>query len=182
VGSSGGGVCLEPPQDTIAPIQGCTPEEPEVPEIPVRIALHETFRSQAGVRQTGNNTGPEIDAYLASVGLGPGYAWCGAFVAWGYLKHDVPIPNGAAWSPSWFPQSKTIPKEQGQQSDVFGIHFQSLGRIAHVGVLAEDFDNGNNLIKSYEGNTNDTGSRTGDGVYKKYRSKNQISKIANWIE
>ncbi len=33
-----------------------------------------------GVRETSRNSGPEVDAFLASVGLGPGYSWCAAFV------------------------------------------------------------------------------------------------------
>ncbi len=39
--------------------------------------------SQIGVHeQGGNNAGPEVNQYLASVGLDPGYAWCSAFVYW----------------------------------------------------------------------------------------------------
>lgn len=38
-------------------------------------------RQAIGVHeQGGNNRGPEVDAYLASVGLEPGYAWCAAFL------------------------------------------------------------------------------------------------------
>lgn len=37
--------------------------------------------TQIGVHeQGGNNRGPEVDQFLASIGLGPGYAWCAAFV------------------------------------------------------------------------------------------------------
>ena len=36
--------------------------------------------SQLGVHeQGGNNTGPEVDVYLASVNLSPGNSWCAAF-------------------------------------------------------------------------------------------------------
>ena len=155
-------------------------EEPE--PINVRDALVETFQSQVGVRETGDNTGPEIDMYLKSVGLDPGYAWCGALMGWGFLKHNLTIPNGAAWTPNWFPASKVIPHEEAQKGDVGGIYFQSLKRIAHIVFYEENWENGKNLITTIEGNTNDTGSRNGDGVYRKYRSKNQIRKSANWIK
>ena len=64
---------------------------------------------------------------------------------------------------------------------MFGIYFNNLGRIAHVGILVETWQETSNTITSVEGNTNDTGAREGDGVYKKYRSKNQIRSTSNWI-
>ncbi len=146
--------------------------------VDIRQEVIETFRSQVGVRQTGNNTGPEIDQYLASVGLGPGYAWCGAFAGWGFKQHGIEIPEGAAWTPNWFIRNTT---DDPQLADVGGIYFQSLGRIAHIVVYDEDWSDTRNTITTIEGNTNDTGSRTGDGVYRKYRSKRQIHKSANWI-
>ena len=150
--------------------------EPEV--IDIREEIISTFRSQIGVRQTGNNTGPEIDQYLASVGLGPGYAWCGAFAAWGYVQHNIPIPNGAAWTPNWFTVNLT---NNPKIADVGGIYFSSLNRIAHIVVFEENWKDTRNTITTIEGNANDTGDRVGDGVYRKYRSKKQIHKSANWI-
>lgn len=35
-----------------------------------------------GVTDRGDNTGVEVDRFLASVGLDPGYAWCAAFVSY----------------------------------------------------------------------------------------------------
>jgi hypothetical protein len=182
---NGGDTILPPPNggDTIQPPDDLSPNSPEYHlEKTIRERLIETFRSQIGVRQVGDNTGPEIDLYLAAVGLGPGYPWCGAFVGWGYKEHNLTIPNGAAYTPNWFPNRMTIPNKEALTGDVGGIYFSSLGRIAHIVVFEEDFDNGKNLIQSIEGNTNDTGSRTGDGVYRKYRSKNQIYRSANWID
>ena len=46
----------------------------------------------------GKNTGPEIDRFLASVGLGPGYAWCAAFVSYS-LQASRPTPD--------FPQTRS---------------------------------------------------------------------------
>jgi peptidoglycan hydrolase-like protein with peptidoglycan-binding domain len=41
-------------------------------------------RSQVGVLETprNSNRGPEVDSYLAAVGLPPGHPWCAAFVYW----------------------------------------------------------------------------------------------------
>jgi hypothetical protein len=153
-----------------------------VPVVPLRQAVLTTFRNQIGVRETGPNTGPEVNMYLGAVGFDPGYAWCGALIGWGYLKHSISIPKSAAWSPAWFPAARTIDKEQAREADVFGIYFQSLQRIGHVGVLDETWNNGSNMIYTIEGNTNSAGGREGDGVYRKRRSKNQIYRTANWID
>src|SRR5689334_590246 len=49
----------------------------------LRIAL-----TQLGVKEqpAGSNRGPEVDGYLLTVGLSPGYAWCAAFVYWCFHK------------------------------------------------------------------------------------------------
>jgi hypothetical protein len=126
-------------------------KKPEI-ERGIREKLIETFRSQIGVRQTGNNTGPEIDMYLASVGYESGYAWCGAFVGWGYQKHKINIPNTAIWTPSWFIRSKIISHEDAKIGDVGGIHFSRFNRIAHIVVYDENWSDAGNLITTVEGN------------------------------
>ncbi len=142
-----------------------------------------TYLSQIGVRQIGHNTGPQVEAYLATTGLGPGYAWCAAFVAWVLTENDVPNPK-SAWSPSWFPRRNVIYELGGRYNttplsgDVFGIYFNNLGRIAHVGFIHRYSDK---ISVTVEGNTNDTGSRTGDGVYLKRRPTRQIYKVSRYI-
>ena len=66
------------------------------------------------------------------------------------------------------------------KADVFGIWFQNLNRIAHVGFIDEWKDDCAFCI-TVEGNTNDEGSREGDGVYKKRRLKSQIYKVSRWL-
>lgn len=147
-----------------------------------RTCIVNTYTLEIGVREaTGKNDGVEVENYLASTGLGKGYAWCAAFVNWVYTDCGVRTPKSPAWSPSWFPDSKTIAIEHGLQGDVFGIYFKSKKRIAHVGFIDEDFENGKSTILTVEGNTNDSGSREGDGVYRKRRSKNQINKVSCWL-
>lgn len=62
--------------------------------------------------------------------------------------------------------------------DIFGLYFPEKKRIAHVGFI--DFWDGNWLI-TVEGNTNDSGSREGHGVYKKRRMVKSIYKVARYI-
>lgn len=140
--------------------------------------------SQIGVREaTGKNDGVAVENYLKATGLDKGFAWCAAFVVWNYQQCNVPI-TASAWSPALFPKSKTkyhigiFRRVNIRPSDVFGIHFKSKNRIAHVGLVYK-WPSGSHFF-SIEGNTNEAGSREGDGVFVKRRLKSQINKISRW--
>jgi len=144
----------------------------------------ERARSYIGVREaTGNNDGEEVGYFLSTTGLGEGYAWCVAFLNAIHEECGQPTPEKGAWSPAWFPSSRTIyirGKAEGispQPGDVGGIYFRSKGRIAH-GFLVEEW--GNKIVTTIEGNTNEAGSREGDGVYRKRRLKKQVYKVSRW--
>jgi hypothetical protein len=146
---------------------------------PTRDQVQQTYLSQVGVREaTGHNDGIQVEKYLASTGLNQGYAWCAAFVNWTLEQNDIEGPQKAAWSPSWFPKTRIVQKDKAQKGDVFGIYFRSKGRIAHVGFI--DRYQGKTVM-TVEGNTNDAGSREGDGVYRKRRLTRQIYRVADWI-
>jgi hypothetical protein len=144
------------------------------------------YSAEIGVRElTGKNDGPRVEEYLASCGRKKGDAWCAAFVTWVFKQAGIKaVVSG--WSPSWFPSSNTIytrgakNNKTPEKADVFGIYFQNLGRIAHVGFV-DDWEEGSFCI-TVEGNTNDEGSREGDGVYKKRRLKSQVCKVSRWIQ
>ncbi len=63
--------------------------------------------------------------------------------------------------------------------DVFGIYFQEKKRIAHVGFV-DQWDG--TWVVTVEGNTNMSGSREGDGVYRKRRLVGSIYKVARYGE
>lgn len=142
------------------------------------------YEGELGVREVGgNNQGEDVGKYLASTGLDQGYAWCAAFINWCLESCGVDGPKKAAWSPSWFPDRKTA-YQRGETEfyhpsagDVFGIYFSSKERIAHVGFI--DKWKAEYAI-TVEGNTNEAGSREGDGVYRKRRPHRTIYKVANW--
>ena len=139
---------------------------------------------EVGTREaTGKNDGERVEEYLRATGLGKGNAWCAAFVTWVYKEARVKAVI-SAWSPSWF--TKNVIYTRGSstnltpaKADVFGIYFTNLKRIAHVGFI-DKWDN-TAYTMTVEGNTNDTGSREGDGVYYKRRLKSQIYKVSRWI-
>ncbi len=143
-----------------------------------------TYIQEIGVREaTGRNDGERVEAYLRAVGFGKGHAWCAAFVSWTFQQCGVKAVK-SAWSPAWFPVGKVIwSRGNKQQSvcpaagDVFGIYFPSRKRIAHVGFVHRW---GKKYVETVEGNTNEAGSREGDGVYKKRRLISQIYKVSRW--
>jgi len=134
---------------------------------------------------TGRNDGVAVERYLAVTGLGKGYAWCAAFPSWVFNEAGVNAIK-SAWSPSWFPPGNTIYHKGKANSitpdkaDVFGIYYPKLKRIGHVGFV-DNWQIDSDYFVSVEGNTNNAGSREGDGVYRKRRLKSNVHKVSRWI-
>lgn len=151
----------------------------------LRDEIIETAESFVGVREmTGNNDGVEIEMFLASVGLGSGFAWCAAFVH--YIFKDCGIDNRiTAWSPTCCPGSKIVWSVDGkkngtpQPADVFGIYYRTKKRIGHTGFV-KHWGSGD-YVTTIEGNTNGDGSREGDGVYIRRRNKRTLYVVADHI-
>jgi len=157
----------------------------DVGQFGARQKVKEVYTSQIGVRElTGRNDGDQVERYLAVTALKRGNPWCAAFIAWTFKQAKVDAIT-SAYSPSWFPQKRIVYQRSRNSityipatGDVFGIYFNNLKRIAHVGFV--DLWQSNYCI-TVEGNTNGAGSREGDGVYRKRRLINQIYKVSNWI-
>jgi hypothetical protein len=134
--------------------------------------LIEVARGTIGWKEVGRNSGPLVDKILASVGLeGSRAPWCAAWVVYigdeAFGKKDNPYPR-SAWSPD-FVKSPKWDRGRGKKpdrADAFGIYFQSLKRVAHTGIIEKVEGK---WAVTIEGNTNDNGSRDGDGVYRKRR-------------
>ncbi len=144
--------------------------------------LENTYLSQVGIRElTGKNDGKQIEAYQKVTKAPKHSPYCASFVAWCFVQCEVKTVQ-SAWSPSWFPQNKVIYKQgKGiipQSGDVFGLYYPSKKRVAHVGFIHKW---GDVYIITVEANTNDAGSREGDGVYKKRRLKRQIYIVSRWL-
>ena len=140
-----------------------------------RLLVVEQARKSIGIREaTGRNDGALVDEILSSVGLARTKApWCAAFIVWVGDKAFGsslfnPYPR-SGWSPvfvakpTWDRQRRGTPLKP---ADVFGIWFNSMGRVAHVGLVEK---NEGDWLVTIEGNTNGGGSRDGDGVYRRRR-------------
>ena len=96
-------------------------------------------------------------------------AWCAVFVSWvanqaGLLGSVIPMH---AWTPSglaWFKSRGLWTQGKGvKPGDLFYVYYPAQRRVAHVGFV-ERVEGG--YIYTIEGNTNNTGSRQGNGVYR----------------
>ncbi|MDR6782660.1 hypothetical protein J2X78_001212 [Pedobacter africanus] len=133
-------------------------------------------RAEVGVKElTGKNDGKRIAEYLAYTGIKVPAPYCAAYVSFVFGKAGYSQPR-TPWSPAMFPASRIV--KEPKPGNLFGIYFSELNRIAHVGLVAEV--RGEWLV-SYEANSNNNGSRNGDGVYQRLRHKRTVSKYADWI-
>jgi hypothetical protein len=145
------------------------------PAVKEQISIQKVYNSQLGVRElSGKNDGKAVEAYLATVQLDKGYAWCAAFVKWCYLKSNVASAssiNAMALSVNKAERHvyfKNKILKEPQPGDAFTLYYAHLGRIGHTGFFDRRINN--NIYRTVEGNTNEAGSREGDGVYAKIRS------------
>ncbi|MDF2381308.1 CHAP domain-containing protein [Nostoc ellipsosporum NOK] len=146
--------------------------------------LQQVYTSQIGVREaTGRNDGPEVERYLRAVGLGKGNAWCAAFVRWCFDQVGIRTPI-TAWSPTAYNAKNPVWRNgrlitEPRPGDVFCLWYPSLGRIAHTGFYDRRINS--TVYESVEGNTNEAGSRSGDGVYRRKRSFRATYVISRWF-
>ena len=102
-----------------------------------------------------------------------GGPWCAVFVSWvahkaGLLGDVIPehayTPAGFAWF-----RKRGLVVQRPRPGDLVYVHYPSMGRIAHVGIVeAVDGDH----VITIEGNTNTGQSRQGNGVYRLRRTIN----------
>lgn len=135
--------------------------------------------AEVGVREETVNCGKRVNEYKACTALNPkvGWYWCAAFVDWVIreaMKRDgrkfifKPPTTAAAygfdeWSLAQDDSTKTYRKHPGAAVGIF-----SLRSISHCGIAISAPD-ASGHFETVEGNTNGSGSRNGDGVYRKRR-------------
>jgi len=132
------------------------------------------------VRETGINRGFWVEKFLASVGLGPGYAWCAAFSSYcirqagssaGPGKGRAAVRNWASWSKA-SARTHVVPKRGDL---VYTLNANGTGHIEFVTGVFKD-----GTIGTIGGNTNMANSREGDGVYKKRRTISDHMMFIRW--
>jgi hypothetical protein len=115
----------------------------------------------------GSNSGPEVNQYLASVGLPPGNSWCAAFAHYSYMRSATilftknPCPKTGSVITMWeriAPEFKSMTPRRG--SLYFVDHGHHTG---HAGFVITIMDE---KIDEVSGNTNQEGAREGYAVWR----------------
>lgn len=142
--------------------------------------IKQSYDSQIGVREkTGNNDGPAVKMYLATCNLSEGYAWCAAFVKWNLLNSGFTQAKQInAMAMSCDKEERHVQPTEARTGDVFTLYYVKLKRIGHTGFFDKQINK--SIYRSVEGNTNEAGSREGDGVYVKYRSYRATYSFNRW--
>lgn len=151
--------------------------------------------TQLGVREaTGNNDGPQVEAYLRVSGNHRGDAWCGAYQAAGQKTCGLPFPAGAGGARNWAKDPKRTYYVRGLRGSVDSLkpghqvmfYYSNLGRIGHIGRAVQP---GRAVRKgrparvwyTNEGNTGTGGGREGAGVHLLTRLPTEFYAAANWL-
>lgn len=134
----------------------------------------------------GSNKGPMVNEYLKSIGLQGGYAWCMAFVYWCFeeaakqvlVKNPLVKTGGCLNQWNKTNQLKILKNDATNNPNlivpgaVFIISYSN--GLGHTGIV-ESVQGG--YITTIEGNTNNSSSREGIGVFKlNSRKINSINK------
>jgi hypothetical protein len=135
-----------------------------------------------------SNRGPEVNEYLRRTDLGPGFAWCCAFVYWCFdeaaraVGRANPMFKTAGclthWTSAQSAGARRVTKSQATADPalvkpgmIFIMDFG--GGAGHTG-LVEEITGG--LITTIEGNTDASKTREGGGVYRLHRKIVEVNK------
>lgn len=134
--------------------------------------------AQRKVREEAPNSGARVREYLKNAGVNVAAPWCAAFVqfcadvAANTLAVKNPLDAVAleAYVQSYFQWAKDgglIVREADALPGDLALYSFGKSRWDHIGLLLETPIGGS--FRACEGNTNDGGSRDGDGVYIRLR-------------
>lgn len=144
-----------------------------------RIALREDALaialSQVGVKEEGGrNRGPQVEKYLAAVGLPPGHHWCAAFIVYCYLEAWRRHFNGGSIPKLPLRRTGKVIQLWRYADAGWKSNLPSVGAIychannpkdpessGHCGIVTKIEGE---MILGVEGNTNTRGSPVGDRV------------------
>lgn len=149
----------------------------------ISILAMQYLLSQTHVRElTGKNDGEAVESYLKSVGLGKSYAWCTAFIYWGFnqaakkLNIENPLYRTAGVLALWNNTSKDKKFSTPKIGDIFIMDFgKGNGHTGMVTAVVGD------RIHTIEGNTSSdpmlpAQDREGNGVFERSRKTSSINK------
>lgn len=144
-------------------------------------------QTQVGLRETSKNQGEGLAKFWTATSYPDGYEnrepYCAAFVCWVIREafKGKTVPFTLPTSPVAYDFEKWGAANKGRGVEVLVLakspqpgDIFTLAAASHVGLVKSV--NGSEMV-TIEGNTNEAGSREGDGVYEKKRNVSSIRKI-----
>lgn len=153
----------------------------------IKVAQGEEAK-QVREQPVNSNSGPQVDVYLAGVGLKPGFSWCCAFTYYCFQQaaSQMNCPNPMVKTAGCLKHWQDAPSNGGRRiaaSDALanpgllkpGMLFimDHGGGLGHTGLI-ESVAGG--LLTTIEGNTDGSRTREGGGVYRLVRKVSEINK------
>jgi len=143
-------------------------------------------RAEVGVREVGDNSGARVREFQATTTLGgTNWPWCAAFAGWCIREACKKLKVKNTWCNSAscdvilaFARSNGILHETPQVGDVFLV-MASKYDATHTGIV---FAVTSNRFREVSGNTNNSGSRNGNGVYEQWRENGDRYKFVRWVD
>lgn len=152
-----------------------------------RIVALARIELAAGVRETSKNQGPGLAKYWTATSYPDGYAnrepYCAAFVCWivkqavgdREVAYNLPTSPVAYDIEKWgAANTKNGVKVLKNTDKLLPGDIFTLAPASHTGIIVGV---NSTTVTTIEGNTDGAGSREGDGVYEKKRTKVSLRKI-----
>lgn len=161
----------------------------------VSVKALEIAKTQIGVKEQGNNRGKIVSQYIKTGGGSDGQSWCMYFVYWCFNeaskffnKKNPLMKTGSCSQQLRYAKSLYSGMKVIEAKRIFFHEKIKTGAIAifkkgtassndigklwlgHTGIVEKQIDK--QTFQLIEGNTNNAGSRNGDGVYPKIRKIN----------
>lgn len=169
---------------------------------PIALRAVQDALANVGVQEEGDNSGPAVEAYLASCvpALKPPAPWCAAFVRYRMrqaaralgLTYDATFPR-SAYTPDWAnwanKYDKWVSRERAKDNpslilpgDLALFWFPAIERIGHIGIVTQVTQTG---VVTVEGNTRPMSGggvdRDGDGVYRRVRKWSSLGRHGGFL-
>jgi len=141
--------------------------------------LLEIATAEFGVREEGDNGGERVNEYQAVNGGKSGDSWCADFVCWCIQQTEQATGitlkfNKSAGALALRNANKLLQVPSPTVGSIMIMQHADTA-LGHAGIVR---NYGTSTVGTIEGNTNEAGSRQGDGVYSKTRFRvNPVDKL-----
>ena len=135
----------------------------------------DTARVYIGTVEEPGNHGPEVERFLASVGLGPGYPYCAAFVSYCLTAGGAVLPRTRSAVAQRFisrygRRASAVKRGRCVPAGTIVIWKKGQGPYGHVGFVDQEWCGPAGWTVEANTSPGAGSQRDGDGVYRRWRT------------